>query len=756
MQKIQKGTILNETYEIIEEIGSGGGGIVFKAKHLRLNTEVVVKKIKDEVLGRIDSRKEADILKKLKHPYLPRVYDFIELEDAVYTVMDYISGENLSDALKRNGRFPQEQVKRWAEQLGEAIAYLHGQTPPIIHSDIKLANIMLTEENNICLIDFNVSLAMGESAEASVGISAGFSPPEQYHTPELYTKFMEEYTIQNKIPSQRIDKEWSHGIENNKEVTLIDATEILDEEKTELLELDKTEILNVENVRANIKKTDYEKKRYISKKVTDSEYVKYLGKGIDERSDIYSLGATLYIMLTGKMLVFDFDKQNVKEELSQYASEGFSQVLVRMLEIAPEKRYKNGSDFLDAIRNCYKLDKEYIAKRRKRFCIQLIIIIIVASCILLIFWTAKKNKMKRDNIYYGLIEQAKIAMDENDYREAEQYILDARESKEEQIDSYEAEVLLLYRQKLYENCVEKGMEYINAPVYVIKTEDEMILKANICYIIGNAHYEMKDYNNALLLLKEAIDINRNNPLYYRDYAICLAKTGNTEEAKKQLETGIQIGMEQDSLYVVNGEIAFIEGQLEKATDYFLKCIEITGDESIRNRAILSCSDGYRKLGEEYINQEIELLESYSSDANFAVLERLADAYGRMAANYPEEAKDYYKKALTIYENIYDGGYSTYQVRENIAIIYENLDELEKASEIFMVLAQEYPDKYEIYKRLAFLEADKQQEKKNEQRNYHMMRQHYECAEELYDHNIQDMEMEMLKNMMEELKNGGWF
>ncbi|MCI8524076.1 MAG: serine/threonine protein kinase, partial [Lachnospiraceae bacterium] len=78
MKTLQKGTLLENTYEILEEIGSGGGGVVYKARHLRLQTDVVVKKIRDEVLGKVKSRQEADILKNLKHPYLPRVYDFIE------------------------------------------------------------------------------------------------------------------------------------------------------------------------------------------------------------------------------------------------------------------------------------------------------------------------------------------------------------------------------------------------------------------------------------------------------------------------------------------------------------------------------------------------------------------------------------------------------------------------------------------------------------------------------------------------------
>ena len=199
MGAIARGTILADTYEIIEEIGAGGGGIVFRARHLRLQTDVVVKKIKDEIRGKVKLRQEADILKRLKHPYLPRVYDFIETADGVYTVMDFIHGVDLDTALKKHGRCPQKQVRKWAEQLGEALAYLHSQKPPIIHSDIKPANIMLTKDGDVCLIDFNISLAMGGTMESAVGISAGFSPPEQYRDPALYARITHAYTMQKSM-----------------------------------------------------------------------------------------------------------------------------------------------------------------------------------------------------------------------------------------------------------------------------------------------------------------------------------------------------------------------------------------------------------------------------------------------------------------------------------------------------------------------------------------------------------------------------
>ena len=115
------GTCLDNTYTILEEIGHGGGGIVYKAYHERLKTLVVVKKVRDKVKGILESRAEADILKDMKHTYLPRVYDFLEIDGEIYTVMDYIPGENLKALLDREHVLPQKQVLKWAIQLAEAL-----------------------------------------------------------------------------------------------------------------------------------------------------------------------------------------------------------------------------------------------------------------------------------------------------------------------------------------------------------------------------------------------------------------------------------------------------------------------------------------------------------------------------------------------------------------------------------------------------------------------------------------------------------
>ena len=130
------GEILNDTYEVMEEIGQGGGGIVYLAYHLRLQKKVVIKKMKESFGGNIKERREADILKSLHHKYLPQVYDFVQMGDTVFTVMDYIEGWDLLRYIQQGQQFDERQLLIWLRQLAEVLEYLHGQHPPIVHSDI--------------------------------------------------------------------------------------------------------------------------------------------------------------------------------------------------------------------------------------------------------------------------------------------------------------------------------------------------------------------------------------------------------------------------------------------------------------------------------------------------------------------------------------------------------------------------------------------------------------------------------------------
>lgn len=176
---LQNGEIIGGMYQIIREIGKGGTGVIYLGYHIRLQKQIVIKKIKDNFTGRLNARAEADILKRLHHTYLPQVYDFLVVGCQVYTVMDYIDGHDLQYYLDNRYSFEEKTLMLWMRQLCEVLEYLHTQQPPILHSDIKPGNIMITEKGDVCLIDFNISLD-GEQSKEIQGLSQYYAAPEQY------------------------------------------------------------------------------------------------------------------------------------------------------------------------------------------------------------------------------------------------------------------------------------------------------------------------------------------------------------------------------------------------------------------------------------------------------------------------------------------------------------------------------------------------------------------------------------------------
>lgn len=182
------GTVIDGKYEILKEIGRGGMSVVYLAMDKHLNKQWAVKEIKKKGNGKNDEivvnslLAEANMMKKLDHPSLPRIVDIIDNGVTIYVVMDYIEGESLDKVLNEHGVQPEELVIAWAKQLCDALSYLHSQKPPIIYRDMKPANVMLKPEGNIKIIDFGIAREYKEQnlADTTVLGTKGFAPPEQY------------------------------------------------------------------------------------------------------------------------------------------------------------------------------------------------------------------------------------------------------------------------------------------------------------------------------------------------------------------------------------------------------------------------------------------------------------------------------------------------------------------------------------------------------------------------------------------------
>ncbi len=162
---IEHGKLLQQRYRIERQVGQGGMGAVYIATDERFGTKVAIKQtlIMDENYQKATER-EARLLNSLKHPALPRVSDHFFEDDGQFLVMEYISGEDLGFLLERDIRpFDPDRVAAWADQLLDALDYLHTLQNPVIHRDIKPQNLKVNDEGKIILLDFG--LAKGSASE---------------------------------------------------------------------------------------------------------------------------------------------------------------------------------------------------------------------------------------------------------------------------------------------------------------------------------------------------------------------------------------------------------------------------------------------------------------------------------------------------------------------------------------------------------------------------------------------------------------
>ncbi len=204
IQPLALGTVLRSRYKIVELVGQGGMGAVYRAEDLRLEgRQCAVKEVQLEAEAgfaaqvREQFQREASVLARLDHPNLPKVSDYFSEGSRDYLVMDFVAGRNLKeimDEARRQGRFLEEkQVRAWAEQLCDALEYLHSQDPPILHRDVKPANIRLTPSTSsghrsggtLKLVDFGLVKLLAPDDSRTITILQGrgtiqYTPLEQY------------------------------------------------------------------------------------------------------------------------------------------------------------------------------------------------------------------------------------------------------------------------------------------------------------------------------------------------------------------------------------------------------------------------------------------------------------------------------------------------------------------------------------------------------------------------------------------------
>jgi serine/threonine-protein kinase len=657
---------IQDTYEIREVIGDGGGGKVYKAYHKRLQKIVVIKEMKEAAKKVLDTRTEADLLKELKNQYIPQVLDYIEMDGNIFTVMEYISGDSFQKLIDDGKRFSQKNIIKWAVQLCEAVAYLHGRKNPVIHGDIKPDNLMLTPEGNICLIDFNISGSTQKGKALVSGYTNGYSPPEQY------------------APVKQEGIKGKHSM-------------------------------------------------------------------IDARSDIYSIGATLYFILTGIRPEASTGEVTGIDQFEN-VNEGLAYVIAKAMQKEPEKRFQSAGAMLNALKNINRQDRRY-----KRFVLRkeityIVLIILMASSAICANLGYRQMHYEKNDVYEEYMLEQEKALEKQDYEKADEIYEQAVRLYPRKASAYYYKALSFYYQEQYEECREFTQNVLKEDDI---EEDEDL--ANWYFVTGNCCFEMEQYEAAVKYFNDAIVINKTNPEYYRDFAIALARCDNMERARNVLERGIDYGIRDEDLYLVEGELYYLDKQYGFALENLENCLKVSQNDYVRMRAYLILSNVYDALEKENSSYQGKNIECLNKAINELPVKYTMNIMSVLAEKYTQDED--YGNAIRVYQQIVENGWSTYTIYCNIAALYLLQEDYSSCRNMYEQTIDRYGENYEIYKRLAFMEAQLQATYENSGRNYQAFQEYYQKAESLYvkqlKNNNTDTEMQLLEQMYQDVISGGW-
>lgn len=682
---------LGSGYSSIRPLGEGGMGTLYRAHKDSLDVDVVIKRVKQKFKGRMDERAEANILKTLKHKYLPRIYDVIESPSGyVYTIMDMIPGENMQNYVKTHGPVSQKLAYRWACQLCEVIAYLHSQAPPILHCDIKPSNIMITPNEDICVIDFNTSLVFSKGVLA-IGATPGYAAPEQYTRPGASPDTIETVPLEETMPLRGYKDAFAY-----------------------------------QNVRSNKDPSG----RGVSNSVTAAQATNAGGYGtISKRTDVYGIGATLYYAITGQQPGHSLKDVRPITSYKLKFSRSFLLIIARAMMKRQEERFCDAQEMLRALQDIHAIDGRYKKVVHSQRVVAAVSLVLAVSGTLAILFGVQRIGVERYAAYDALVRKGRTAADEMRFDEAEQDLQQAIAIYDDQLEAYVEQAVLLYRQGKYQECID-----------AVETTQSRELKyysrqsvANLYNVAAEAYYELESYESAATMYQKAIGYSPDILSYYQGEATALIQLGDysgADEVLAEMAKAVPDAEQSGAYQVVQSELLRKQGDLPDALDAARKAIGSADGNDQLARAYRLAASICEDIGDSMLSEEINLLNQG--------IEQLPDGYynalaGQLASAYIRQAEatgnpGYQKDALRTYQQLEKNGNTTLEVRLNIAMLQYQLHDFSKAMEMLQALKKDHPKDYRVYKWLAFVQGELDLQNGA---SYTKTLGYYETAAELY-------------------------
>lgn len=475
----------------------------------------------------------------------------------------------------------------------------------------------------------------------------------------------------------------------------------------------------------------------------------------DARTDIYSLGVTMYHLLTGKS-PYEPPYQFVPvRQLVPELSHGIEYILNKCVQSEPADRYQTVDELVDELDHIYRFDRAWQKyQNAKRIRVAVVAVMLIASVGLMAGGLALMAQEK-EAAYSSLLVQAS-ELYTTDYDGTVALLNEARALYPDRIDADRQQTYALYLNGKWQECIDFGLESLQN-----YGEDIQIRLS-----MASAQFELGEYEDAAEGFAQGGELSVDN---LRDYAVCLGRLGQIDQAEQILNELIGQGAHPDVTQYVQGEVYFAQEDYLDAETAFLDALEQSETSALTRRCYVSLGDLYRDCAAlmrvnaspiEYpATKSAELLSSAVVQEGLrydsVLWEMLALAYFEAYHTDASVPQNYLTKAAECFNRVIELGVTKEYLYSNLYTIYYELKDYDKAEQALTAYEEMFPEDYMPHALRGMMLITIENGKPQASRNYRPALHEYETAGSMIRSSDETTYYQQLGSLIESLRKNGW-
>jgi len=475
----------------------------------------------------------------------------------------------------------------------------------------------------------------------------------------------------------------------------------------------------------------------------------------DARTDIYSLGVTMYHLLTGKS-PYEPPYQFVPvRQLVPELSHGIEYILNKCVQSEPADRYQTVDELVDDLDHIYRFDRAWQKyQNAKRIRVAVVAVMLAASVGLMVGGQVVMGQEK-EAAYSSLLAQAS-ELYTTDYDGMVALLDEARTLYPERMDADRQQTYALYLNGKWQDCIDFGSD-------ALQNYGEDI---QIRLSMASAQFELGEYEDAAEGFAQGGELSVDN---LRDYAVCLGRLGEIDQAEQILDELIGQGAHPDVTQYVQGEVYFAQEDYLDAETAFLDALDQSETSALTRRCYVSLGDLYRDCAAlmrvnaspiEYpATKSAELLSSAVVQEGLrydsVLWEMLALAYFEAYHTDASVPQNYLTKAAECFNRVIELGVTKEYLYSNLYTIYYELKDYAKAEQALTAYEEMFPEDYMPHALRGMMLITIENAKPQSSRNYRHALAEYETAGSMIRSSDETTYYQQLGSLIENLRRNGW-